>query len=158
MGLGRSRTDAKRRENSCRRGEILRHELPDGLGPHQQKRIAIKEKALTAGNCKRSRVKQERKPHIDYNTGNEGKQMESKVKATTEPAKLAGSIANVLKENDAMRLKCIGAGAVNQAVKGIIIAQGFAATGGYKFKITPAFFEVEGEEVHTGILFDIEKV
>lgn len=52
----------------------------------------------------------------------------NKVGSKTDPGKLAGAIAGETRENKdslKMRINAIGAGAVNQAVKALAIAQGY---------------------------------
>ncbi|MEW5899452.1 MAG: stage V sporulation protein S [Bacillota bacterium] len=67
-----------------------------------------------------------------------------KVSSRTEPKKLAGAIYHALKENDGkVQLQAIGAGAVNQAVKGVAIARGLAAPEGAELKIVPSFTDAE---------------
>ena len=58
----------------------------------------------------------------------------------------------MVKEYSKVELQAIGAGALNQAIKGIAIARGFVAPGGIDLVCIPAFadVEVEGED-RTGI-------
>ena len=52
--------------------------------------------------------------------------MESfKVKSTTNPGKLAGAIAGILKEEESVELQTIGTRALRQAVTAIAIARKF---------------------------------
>lgn len=70
--------------------------------------------------------------------------MELRVSSKTEPRKLAGAIYQALKQNGGkVCLQAIGAGAVNQAVKGIAIARGFAAPEGADLKIKPGFKDAD---------------
>ena len=61
-------------------------------------------------------------------------------------------LQSVYKENGKVELQAIGAGALNQAIKGIAIARGFVAPSGIDLVCIPAFadVEVEGED-RTGI-------
>lgn len=87
------------------------------------------------------------------------------VSAKTKPASLAGAINNRLKEKLAKRIKpdmdiqCIGAGAINQAVKAWAIARGYAAQSDFDVIGGPAFVDllVESEE-KTGIKFRLTLV
>lgn len=71
-----------------------------------------------------------------------------KVSSKSDPNKVAGAIANVIKDNNTVELQAIGAGALNQAVKGIIIARGFTAPSGKNLVCIPAFSDItiDGEE------------
>lgn len=85
-----------------------------------------------------------------------------KVKSNSEVNKLAGAIASMLTENDTerkeMELHCVGAGAVNQAVKSIAIARGFVSPMGINLMCIPAFTEVNIEnEARTGIKFILKE-
>lgn len=80
-----------------------------------------------------------------------------KVSSTSNPAKVAGALANLLKVNSKMTLQAVGAGAINQAVKAIAIARGFLAPGGIDLICIPAFVDIEIEaEKRTAIKFLIE--
>jgi stage V sporulation protein S len=61
---------------------------------------------------------------------------------------VAGAIAQVLRQEDAVEVQAIGAGALNQAVKAIAIARGFVAPSGLNLMFIPAFADViiNGEE------------
>ncbi len=71
-----------------------------------------------------------------------------KVSAKSNPNKVAGALAGVIREAGKAELQTIGAGALNQAVKAIAIARGFVAPGGIDLICIPAFVDVEidGEE------------
>ena len=48
-----------------------------------------------------------------------------KVSSNSAPQKVAGALANLFREsNDSVEMQAIGAGALNQAIKGIAIARG----------------------------------
>lgn len=81
-----------------------------------------------------------------------------KIKGESEPNKVAGAVVALIKEGKNVELTAIGAAAVNQAVKSIIITRGFIATSGINLSCIPAFtgVEVEGEE-KTGIKFIIKE-
>ncbi|HHW08828.1 MAG TPA: stage V sporulation protein S [Firmicutes bacterium] len=65
-----------------------------------------------------------------------------KVSAASNPKAVAGALAAVVREQGAVELNAIGAGAVNQAVKAIAIARGFIAPNGIDLICIPAFSEV----------------
>jgi len=70
-----------------------------------------------------------------------------KVSSKTNPKKLAGAIYQALKQNGGeVCLQAIGAGAVNQAVKGVAIARGFAAPEGANLKVVPGFKDAADED------------
>ena len=50
-----------------------------------------------------------------------------KVSSKSEPNKVAGALANVFREKGVVEVQAIGAGALNQAIKGVAIARGFVA-------------------------------
>lgn len=60
--------------------------------------------------------------------------------------KVASAIAHAIYDDNQVDLRCIGAGAVNQAVKAIAIARGYAAPRGYDLWCIPSFHTVEGKE------------
>ena len=80
-----------------------------------------------------------------------------KVSATSQPKSVAGAMAAVLRENGAVEVQAVGAGAVNQAVKSIAIARGYVAPNGIDMVCIPAFakIEIDGEE-RTAIKFQLE--
>lgn len=75
-----------------------------------------------------------------------------KVSSSTNCSSCAGAISQQLREGNAADVQVIGAGALNQAVKAIIIAKGHLAPLGFDLVCRPAFvnLEVEGKE-RTGI-------
>ncbi len=81
-----------------------------------------------------------------------------KVSSKSAPQKVAGAIANLFRERDeAVEMQAIGAGALNQAIKGIAIARGYVAPTGKNLVCTPAFSDItiDGEE-RTAIKLIIE--
>jgi stage V sporulation protein S len=80
-----------------------------------------------------------------------------KVAAQSKPKSVAGALAAVLREKGSAEVQAVGAGAVNQAVKGIAIARGFVAPNGIDLVCVPAFTEVQiGGEERTAIRFIVE--
>lgn len=64
----------------------------------------------------------------------------------TPPEKLAGSICWQVREHGACAIRAIGAGAVNQTVKALIIANGFVAVNGKRLDSRPYFLDLEVED------------
>ena len=81
-----------------------------------------------------------------------------KIKNDSEPNKVAGAIAEALKDYTKVHLHAIGAGAVNQAAKSIAIARGYVAPKGINLICIPAFreSEIDGES-RTGIDFMVRE-
>lgn len=71
-----------------------------------------------------------------------------KVSSKSDANKVAGALANVLREKKTVEIQAIGAGALNQAIKGIAIARGFVAPSGKNLICIPAFSDIviDGEE------------
>ncbi len=66
-----------------------------------------------------------------------------KVSARSRTAAVAGAIAGVIREANRAEVQAIGAGAVNQALKAIVIAKGYLAEEGVHVVCNPSFVEVE---------------
>lgn len=71
-----------------------------------------------------------------------------KVSAKSNPNKVAGALAGVVREEGKAEMLSVGAGALNQAIKAIAIARGFVAPGGIDLICIPAFHDlvIDGEE------------
>ena len=71
-----------------------------------------------------------------------------KVSSHSNPNSVAGALAGVLREQGAVEMQTVGAGALNQAVKAIAIARGFVAPSGMDLVCVPAFADIDinGEE------------
>ena len=79
-----------------------------------------------------------------------------KVASNSNPNKVAGALAGVIREEGRAELQAIGAGAVNQAIKAIAVARGYLAPSGIDLVCVPAFTDVEIDgEKKTGIKFII---
>ena len=80
-----------------------------------------------------------------------------KVSSKSNPNSVAGALANVLKDVNSVEIQAVGAGALNQAIKSIIIARGFVAPAGKNLVCIPAFSDItiDGEE-RTAIKLIIE--
>jgi stage V sporulation protein S len=71
-----------------------------------------------------------------------------RISSKSNPNSIAGAIAGVVREHGTAEMQAIGAGALNQAIKGVAIARGFVAPSGIDLICIPAFADVEidGEE------------
>jgi len=71
-----------------------------------------------------------------------------KVSSKSNPNSVAGALAGVIREQGAVEMQTVGAGALNQAVKAVAIARGFVAPSGMELICTPAFADItiNGEE------------
>ena len=65
-----------------------------------------------------------------------------KVSSKSNPNSVAGALANVFREKGIVEVQAIGAGALNQAIKGVAIARGFVAPSGKNLVCTPAFIDI----------------
>jgi len=80
-----------------------------------------------------------------------------KVSGTSRTSAVAGAIAGVFRENKRAEIQAIGAGAVNQAVKAIILASGYLAEDGYDVVFSPEFVDVEIEDkIRTAVKMTVE--
>jgi stage V sporulation protein S len=80
-----------------------------------------------------------------------------KVSATSRTAAVAGAIAGVVREHHRAEVQAIGAGAVNQAVKALVVATGYLRLDGIHVSCVPEFAEVTIEDkVRTAIKLVIE--
>jgi stage V sporulation protein S len=80
-----------------------------------------------------------------------------KVKATSRTAAVAGAIAGVVREHKRAEVQAIGAGAVNQAIKALILAKGYLAEDGITVVAIPEFVDVDIEgNVRTAIKIVVE--
>ncbi len=66
-----------------------------------------------------------------------------RVSATSNPYKVAGAIASVLREDPEVTVQAIGATAVNQAIKSIIHARRFLEGDQLDLVLVPSFYDVE---------------
>ena len=80
-----------------------------------------------------------------------------KVSATSRTAAVAGAIAGIVREHHRAEVQAIGAGAVNQAVKALILATGYLRQDGIYVRCVPEFAEVAIEDkVRTAIKLVVE--
>lgn len=83
--------------------------------------------------------------------------MEVKVSSKTNPNSAAGMIANLIYNGTDVCISCIGAGALNQAIKAIAIARGYTAPAGYNLVCIPAFKQIDMDgESRTAIQLIVE--
>lgn len=75
-----------------------------------------------------------------------------KISGQTASKTIAGAINSALQTSNKVELHAIGAAAVNQAVKAIAIASGFAAPLGKRLSCVPAFSEAIVEENEKSII------
>jgi stage V sporulation protein S len=66
-----------------------------------------------------------------------------KVSGNSRTSAVAGAIAGVFREEQHADVQAIGAGAVNQAVKALVLATGYLAEDGYDVVCVPEFVDVE---------------
>lgn len=77
-----------------------------------------------------------------------------KVAKESNPNSVAGAIVGMVKKHGTVVMQAIGARAVNQAMKSIIIARGYVATTGINLICIPAFVNIKIEnEITTGMKF-----
>ncbi|NOY99798.1 MAG: stage V sporulation protein S [Chloroflexi bacterium] len=69
-----------------------------------------------------------------------------KVSANSRTSAVAGAIAGVVREHGRADVQAIGAGAVNQAVKALVLATGYLANDGINVVCVPEFVDVEIED------------
>ena len=80
-----------------------------------------------------------------------------KVKAVSRTAAVAGAIAGVIREQKRAEVQAIGAGAVNQAVKAMVLAKNFLSQEGIELVCIPEFVNIEiDDKVSTAIKFVVE--
>ena len=80
-----------------------------------------------------------------------------KVSATSRTSAVAGAIAGVVREHQRAEVQAIGAGAVNQAIKALVLAKGYLEGDGIHVICLPEFVEVDIEgKVRTAIKLIVE--
>lgn len=80
-----------------------------------------------------------------------------KVKANSRTAAVAGAIAGVIREHKHAEVQAIGAGAVNQAIKAMVLAVGYLNEEGVSISAVPQFVDVEIDgKVRTAIKLVID--
>jgi stage V sporulation protein S len=76
-------------------------------------------------------------PHTHHLEGNM-----IKVSATSRTSAVAGAIAGVVRDHKHAEVQAIGAGAVNQAVKALVLATGYLKLDGIEVTCVPEFADV----------------
>lgn len=80
-----------------------------------------------------------------------------KVSANSRTSAVAGAIAGVVREHHRAEVQAIGAGAVNQAMKALVLATGYLRNDGIFVSCVPEFADVTIEDkVRTAIRLVIE--
>ena len=80
-----------------------------------------------------------------------------KVRAVSRTAAVAGAIAGVVRDEKHAEVQAIGAGAVNQAVKAMVLAKNFLEQDGIDVAFVPEFVNVEIDgKVRTAIKFVVD--
>ena len=80
-----------------------------------------------------------------------------KVSANSRTSAVAGAIAGVIREHKRAEVQAIGAGAVNQAVKALVLATSYLKIDGIDVMCMPEFVDVEIEDkVRTAIKLVVE--
>ena len=80
-----------------------------------------------------------------------------KVSANSRTSAVAGAIAGVVREHKRAEVQAIGAGAVNQSVKALVLAIGYLKNDGIDVVCVPEFVDVTIEDkVRTAIKLVVE--
>jgi len=69
-----------------------------------------------------------------------------RVSASSSVQSLASAIAHAIYENNSVKLRAVGGGAVNQAVKAIAISRGYVAPRGLNLVCVPGFSSIESHD------------
>jgi Uncharacterized protein conserved in bacteria len=81
-----------------------------------------------------------------------------KVSSKSNPSSVAGAIANLIVGDNEVAIHAVGAGAINQAIKAIAVAQRFVEQNEIMLVCIPSFIELEIDgEQRTAIKLVIEK-
>ncbi len=80
-----------------------------------------------------------------------------KVKANSRTAAVAGAIAGVVREHHRAEVQAIGAGAINQAIKALVLAKGYLAEDGIPVVCIPEFVDVDIDgKIRTAVKLIVE--
>ena len=81
-----------------------------------------------------------------------------KVAGTSRTSAVAGAIAGVFRENHRVEVQAIGAGAVNQAVKAMVVARSYLARDGLDIAFIPLYTDVDIDgKIRTAVKFIVEE-
>jgi stage V sporulation protein S len=79
-----------------------------------------------------------------------------RVSASSNPQSVASAIAHAIYDKNEVKLRAVGAGAVNQAVKAMAIASGYVAPRGMRIYNIPGFTTIESRDGEiSAIVFSI---
>src|SRR5438477_12773635 len=80
-----------------------------------------------------------------------------KVSSRSNPNSVAGAMAGVVRQSNAVEVQVVGAGALNQAVKAVAIARGYLAPSNIDLVCIPTFADIEIDgESRTAIRLSVE--
>ena len=80
-----------------------------------------------------------------------------KVSSKSKPNSVAGAIAGIIRDEGKVQIQTIGAGALNQSIKGIAIARGYIAPTGQELVCVPFFKDIDvNGETKTAIVVTVE--
>jgi stage V sporulation protein S len=80
-----------------------------------------------------------------------------KVSATSRTSAVAGAIAGIVREHHRAEVQAIGAGAINQAVKAMVLATGYLKNDGIFVSFVPEFADVTiDDNVRTAVKLVVE--
>ena len=80
-----------------------------------------------------------------------------RVGAGSNPQAVASAIAHSIYETRTCKIRAVGAGAVNQAVKAIAIARGYTAPRGLDLLCIPGFSSIDSHDGQiSAIVFDVK--
>ncbi len=81
-----------------------------------------------------------------------------RVSSNSKPNSVAGAIAGIIRDEGKVQIQTIGAGALNQSIKGIAIARGYIAPTGQELVCIPFFKDIEvNGETKTALVLTVEK-
>lgn len=81
-----------------------------------------------------------------------------RVASTSDPKKVAGAIAGLLREREHVELRAIGAGAINQMVKSLSVARLYLKDDGIDISAVPEFSDIEiNGRKRTSIVFNVTR-
>lgn len=81
-----------------------------------------------------------------------------KVSGNSRTSAVAGAIAGVFRDFGVAEVQAIGAGAVNQSIKAMILARGYLEEDGYNVIFYPEFAEVDIDgKIRTAIKMTVEE-
>jgi stage V sporulation protein S len=80
-----------------------------------------------------------------------------RVSTGSNPTAVAGAVAGAIRNHGTAHVQVVGAGALNQAVKAVAIAQGYLDDGELELVCVPHFADIEIDgEARTAIRLDVE--